>query len=245
MTILILAGTAEARALAHELDRQGVSVVSSLAGRVSKPALPQGPVRVGGFGGVDGLTRYLEEQEIEAVVDATHPFAAQISAHAAAATRAYGCPLWRLERPSWSDRPRAASWTWVADVDAVLEAAPQCRRPFLTTGRQSLHRFLGWGDRDVLARVVDPPEMEWPPRWRLIVARGPYTYESELAIMKEHRTDALITKDSGGTHTVGKLDAAAELGVPVVVVRRPAPPVDVPVLSDVPSAVRVLAQLRT
>lgn len=240
MTVLILGGTAEARTLAAELSRREVPYVSSLAGRVSRPALPVGPVRIGGFGGVDGLVRYLAEQQIGAVVDATHPFAAQISARAAAATRRYGCPLWRLERPSWADHPAAGSWRWVPDTSSVLVAADPYARPFLTTGRQTLADYLPWRDREVLVRVVDPPTLPWPPRWQLITARGPYDQAREQAIMVGHRTDVLITKDSGGTHTVGKLDAAAELGVPVVIISRPQPPPGVPVLPDVATVLAAL-----
>lgn len=240
MTVLILGGTAEARTLATELRGRGVPYVSSLAGRVSRPALPVGPVRIGGFGGADGLVRYLAEQQISAVVDATHPFAAQISAHAAEATRRYGCPLWRLERPSWAAHPAAASWVWVPDTASVLVAADPYQRPFLTTGRQTLAAFLPWRDREVLVRVVDPPELAWPPRWQLITARGPYDQAHEKSIMVGHRTDVLISKDSGGIHTVGKLGAAAELEVPVVIIRRPPPPPGVPVLPDVASVLTAL-----
>ncbi len=240
MTILILGGTAEARTLATELSRREVPYVSSLAGRVSRPVLPVGPVRIGGFGGVDGLVRYLAEQQISTVVDATHPFAAQISARAAEASRRYGCPLWRLERPSWAEHPAAGSWVWVADPASVLTAADPYERPFLTTGRQGLADFLPWRDRDVLVRVVDPPEFALPPRWGLITARGPYDRAREKTIMVEHRADVLITKDSGGTHTVGKLDAAAELGVPVVIIRRPPLPPGVPVVADVAAVLTAL-----
>ena len=158
MTILILGGTSEARELAAALVASGADVISSLAGRVSRPALPAGRVRVGGFGGVDGLVDYLRAGKITAVVDATHPFAAQISANAAAATALAGVPLLRLERPGWRDHPQAGSWTWVADAAAARAAAEAARRPFLTTGRQSLEAFLPWADRRAIVRVVDPPE---------------------------------------------------------------------------------------
>lgn len=154
--ILILGGTAEARELAAALVAAGHPVLSSLAGRVSRPALPAGEVRVGGFGGVEGLAAFLRERRIAAVVDATHPFAARISANAAAAAEAARCPLLRVQRPSWREYPAAESWTWVADADAARAAADHAQRPFLTTGRQSLTAFLPWADRDVLVRVVDP-----------------------------------------------------------------------------------------
>ena len=221
MTVLVLGGTAEARALAGLLAAADVDVVSSLAGRVSRPALPVGRVRIGGFGGVDGLAAYLVEHGVTAVVDATHPFAATISANAAAACARTDVPLLRLARPGWSEHPDAGRWTWVDGVAQAL-AVPG-GRPVLTTGRQSLAEFLPWADRAVLARVVDPPDLELPSAWRLVRSRGPYDRDSERALLRDHRADLLVTKDSGGT-TVAKLDAARELDVPVVVVRRPPAP---------------------
>ncbi len=233
MTILILGGTAEARALATILVAEGTEVISSLAGRVSRPALPDGAVRVGGFGGVDGLADYLQATMISAVVDATHPFAAQISAHAAAAAELTDLPLLRLERPGWAAHPQSDQWSWVPDAAAALLAAPTARRPFLTTGRQSLATFLAWADRSAVVRVVDPPEFALPTAWTLITSRGPYEFGGERMIMIEHRVDCLITKDSGGRHTVAKLDAAADLGVRVVIIARPARPADVPTVGQV------------
>ena len=226
MTVLVLGGTAEARALAGLLVADGVDVLSSLAGRVSRPALPVGRVRVGGFGGVDGLATFLVEHRVRSVVDATHPFAARISANAAAACARTGIPLLRLARPGWGDHPDADRWTWVDSLTEVLPLPGE--RPVLTTGRQGLAELLPWADRAVLARVVDPPELELPPTWRLVRSRGPYDLPGERALLREHGADLLVTKDSGGTHTAAKLDAARELGVRVVVVRRPPePPADV------------------
>lgn len=219
MTILLLGGTAEARNLAAVLAAADVDVVSSLAGRVSQPALPVGRVRVGGFGGVAGLTAFLVDHRISAVVDATHPFAATISANAAQACAATQTPLLRLARPGWAEHPDADRWRWVDDVAGALDASGG--RPVLTTGRQSLPAFLAWADRAVLARVVDPPDLVLPPAWRLLRSRGPYDLAGERALLREHRADLLVTKDSGGTQTVAKLAAARELDVPVVVIRRP------------------------
>ncbi|SER38744.1 cobalt-precorrin-6A reductase [Microlunatus flavus] len=236
MTVLVLGGTAEARALAAALVEAGVDVLSSLAGRVSAPALPVGRVRVGGFGGVDGLATFLVEHRVAAVVDATHPFAATISANAAGACSATGVPLLRLARPGWSDHPDAGAWTWVDAVAQALDVPGV--RPLLTTGRQSLAEFLPWADRRVLARVVDPPEIALPPAWRVLRSRGPYALEGERSLLREHRADLLVTKDSGGTHTAAKLDAARELEVPVVVVRRPhTEPGTTTTISDVSKAV--------
>lgn len=242
MTVLLLGGTGEARALAALLVDEGVDVLSSLAGRVSRPALPVGRVRVGGFGGAVGLSAFLVEHRVTAVVDATHPFAATISAHAAEACARTGPPLIRLARPGWSDHPDSARWTWVDDVAGVLPAPAD--RPVVTTGRQSLAEFLPWADRAVLARVVDPPDLELPSAWRLVRSRGPYDLVGERSLLRDHRADLLVTKDSGGEHTAAKLVAARELGVRVVVVRRPLGPAADVVVTDVEQAFdRVVALL--
>jgi precorrin-6A/cobalt-precorrin-6A reductase len=231
LSFLVLGGTAEARALASR-----VPVTSSLAGRVSNPALPEGEVRIGGFGGVDGLVAYLRDQGVTAVVDATHPFAATISHHAAEAALVAGVPLLRLERPGWSSLPDAHRWHW---VDSNAEAAAAAKgRVFLTTGRQSLADFAVLPD--VVARVVEPADV--PDGWRLLVDRGPYSFRGELALMREHQVDTLVTKDSGGDHTRPKLDAAEYLGLTVVVVRRPAAPDGVETVSSVDAAVEWLAR---
>ncbi|MGZ3143691.1 cobalt-precorrin-6A reductase [Lentzea chajnantorensis] len=215
--ILILGGTGEARALASR-----VTAVSSLAGRVREPRLPAGQVRVGGFGGVDGLAQWLRDNDIHAVVDATHPFAARITANAFEACQRVGVPLLVLRRPGFTPRP---GWTRVDSVADAAAALPG-ERVFLTTGRQDLAEFAGcpqW----FLARMVEPPEPPMPQRIEVLLSRGPFTVEGELALMREHRIDVLVTKDSGGAMTSAKLDAAERLGLPVVVVRRPPlPPVE-------------------
>ena len=235
MTVLILGGTAEARQLAAALVADGVEVISSLAGRVSTPSLPAGRVRVGGFGGPDGLADYLRREHASAVVDATHPFAVKITKNAVQAARLTGAPLVRLERPGWREHPRSNAWTWVTDAAAARAAAESARRPFLTTGRQSLPDFLPWADRHVLLRLVDPPSASVPQRWKVIVSRGPYSYDGERTILSEHAVDVILTKDSGGTHTVAKLDAAGDLGIPVVMIARPEP-APVPILRTVAEA---------
>jgi precorrin-6A/cobalt-precorrin-6A reductase len=219
--ILVLGGTAEARELAAGLDAAGVAVTSSLAGRVARPRLPAGAVRVGGFGGPDALARWLREHGVTAVVDATHPFAQRISASAAAACPQAGLPLLRLERPGWRERP-GDRWHWVDGLDDAAAAIPALgTRVLLTTGRQGLAAFAGVGEAWFLVRCVDPPGPPLPPRHELLLDRGPYTPEGERALVERHRIDLVVTKDSGGEHTRAKLDVARERGLAVIVVRRP------------------------
>ncbi len=222
--ILVLGGTAEARELADALDAAGVPVTSSLAGRVARPRLPAGAVRVGGFGGPEALAQWLADHGVLAVLDATHPFAERISASAAAACPRAGVPLLRLQRPGWSERP-GDRWQWVEDLDAAAAATSALgERVLLTTGRQGLGAFAGVEDAWFLVRCVQAPDPPLPPRHRLLLDRGPYTLDGELALLDEHHIDLVVTKDSGGAHTVAKLDAARRRGLPVIVVRRPPRP---------------------
>jgi precorrin-6A/cobalt-precorrin-6A reductase len=197
-------------------------MMTSLAGRVRDPRLPPGRVRVGGFGGVPGLVIFIRRNRVEAIVDATHPFAVRISEIASTAGEQTGVPVFRLTRPSWRTHPAASTWSWVDATSDVLGVARAARRPFLTTGRQTLGEFLPWAERHVLARVVDPPDFETPPRWSIIRSRGPYELGAEQRLMRDHRADLLVTKDSGGELTSAKLDAAAQLQIPIVVIARPA-----------------------
>lgn len=240
--VLLLGGTSEARALAVALVEAGIDVVSSLAGRVSKPRMPVGDVRVGGFGGVEGLAAALAEGGFTHLIDATHPFAVRMTANAAAASTVAGVPCLRLARPGWSGHQDAGAWHWVADYDEARARAEELGaiRPFITTGRQTLQHYKLWADRDVVLRVVEPLDDAAPPRWTVLLDRGPFDVEAERALMVEHGVDTLLTKDSGGAYTAAKLDAASDLGVPVIVVRRPAAPAG---MAEVESMADVLSWL--
>lgn len=236
MRLLVLGGTSEARALADALtDEPGIEVVSSLAGRVRQPTLPVGQVRIGGFGGVDGLADWLRGNGIDAVVDATHPFAARITANAADATERVGVPMLVLRRPAWVAEP-GDRWHPVPDLAAAACTAPTLgKRVLLTIGRQGVGAFAeapGW----YLIRAIDPPEGALPAAAELLLARGPFTVEDETALMRDRRIDVVVTKNSGGPLTSAKLVAARELGLPVVMVTRTPIPSGVPVVAAVPDA---------
>ncbi|WP_328644354.1 cobalt-precorrin-6A reductase [Amycolatopsis sp. NBC_00348] len=223
--ILILGGTGEARKLASDLTDRGVRVVSSLAGRVARPRLPVGEVRVGGFGGAEGLAVWLRENDVRAVVDATHPFAERIGANAAKAAELTKIPLLRLARPGWEAGENDV-WHWADDLPDAARKLPELgKRVFLTSGRQGLPAFAHLDDLWFLIRCVDPPEPPLPRHHELLLARGPYEVDSERELLARHSVDVLVTKDSGGDLTSAKLTAARELGVPVLLVRRPPRPV--------------------
>ncbi|WP_354700363.1 cobalt-precorrin-6A reductase [Paraconexibacter sp. AEG42_29] len=236
-TVLILGGTAEARALAATLDAAGVVVLSSLAGRVARPRLPVGAVRIGGFGGPDALADWLVEHGIERVVDATHPFAERISGSAVHACGVAQIPLLRLERPGWTAGPEDR-WHWVDDLPQAETALRElgARRVLLTSGRQGLAAFTANADAWFLIRCVDPPApADLPPQHEVLLDRGPYTLEGELGLIDSHAVDTIVTKDSGGPLTEAKLHAARARGLPVIVVRRP-PRADVETVATVDDA---------
>ncbi len=241
MRVLLLGGTAEARALAKALHPQ-VDIVSSLAGRVPDPALPVGPVRIGGFGGVEGLRCWLRDESIDAVVDATHPFAATMTAHAAQVCEDMRIPHLVLARPAW-DPANAV----VVDSDRQAAEAITRRgysRVFLTTGRSGVTAFADSDAWFLIRAVTAPDRSTLPRRHQLLLSRGPYRYDGELALLRDHRIDALVTKNSGGDMTRAKLDAAAALDVSVVMVARPALPAGVRTVGTVVEAVEWVARLR-
>ncbi|WP_416961574.1 cobalt-precorrin-6A reductase [Streptomyces sp. Agncl-13] len=232
--ILILGGTTEARELAAELTAlPEVRVTTSLAGRVSRPGALAGDVRIGGFGGAEGLAEWLREHRVDAVVDATHPFAESITANAARAGAATGLPVVVLRRPGWQPGP-GDDWHTVASLSEAAEALPALgRRVLLTTGRLGLATFAHLARLHFVVRSVEPPEPPMPPDVEVLLARGPFTVADETALLREHRIDVVVTKDSGGAATAAKLTAAREAGVPVVVVRRPPLPDGVSAVPDV------------
>ncbi len=233
MAVLILGGTSEARALAGLLHGR-VGLISSLAGRVPDPALPAGPVRVGGFGGAAGLARWLAANRITAVVDATHPYAATITANAARACADLDLPHLVLHRPAWDPGEAVLVGGDTEAADAV--AAKGFSRVFLTTGRSGTAAFRD-SDAWFLIRVVTPPDpADLPANHRVLLSRGPYRYDDEAALLAENRIEALVTKNSGGALTRAKIDAAADLGVAVVMIDRPPLPPGVAVADTVEAA---------
>lgn len=240
--MLILGGTTEARRLAEVLaaEAPGLRVTNSLAGRVVAPRLPPGEVRVGGFGGVGGLVRWLREHRVDALIDATHPFATTISSHAASAAATVHVPLLALRRPGWV--PGAGdTWHEAGSLEEAAALLPALgRRVFLTTGRTGLAAFAALHDLWFLVRSVEAPGAPRPRRTEVLLDRGPFTLDGEREVLRRHRIDVLVTKDSGGSATAPKLDAAREAGVPVVVVRRPPVPEGVPVVPGPHQAARWL-----
>ncbi len=223
--MLVLGGTSEASALARALAGAGIDAVFSYAGRTAAPAAQPLPVRQGGFGGIPGLVRYLRDEAITHLVDATHPFAAQMSAHAVAASAETGVPLVALERPPW--QPGADdTWASVPSTEAAVAALPdRPARVFLAIGRQTLAPFAAAPQHRYLLRFVDPPDGPPPlPDAEIVIDRGPFTQAAEHALMQAHGTEVVVSKNSGGAGTRAKLDAARILGLPVVMIERPAIP---------------------
>lgn len=223
--ILILGGTTEARELAGRLAGRGdLSVTLSLAGRTVNPADQPVPVRSGGFGGVEGLAGYLAKEEIDLLIDATHPYAVRISANAAAAAALSKVGIVALRRPPW-ERVEGDRWTQAtggAEAAAALGATP--RRVFLALGRQEIGPFEAAPQHAYVIRSVDP--IEPPPaalRATYILARGPFAEADEKALLIDHRIDAVVAKNSGGPATYGKIAAARDLGIEVILFRRPVP----------------------
>ncbi|MGV8871879.1 MAG: cobalt-precorrin-6A reductase [Rhodococcus sp. (in: high G+C Gram-positive bacteria)] len=235
--VLILGGTSESRALAAAVDGvPGIQTITSLAGRVAHPILPVGQTRIGGFGGPDKLAVWLRDNAVDVVVDATHPFAATIGAHAESATRAAGVDLLVLTRPPWTSE-EGDRWTSVASLPDAAAAITPGSRVFLTTGRQGVHHFASVDHSWFLVRAIDPPTDRVPPHMTLQLGRGPFDIDHESKVLADNRIDLLITKNSGGDMTRAKLDAARAASIPVLIVARPAAPTSAPIVYEVETAV--------
>ena len=242
MRVLVLGGTTEASELCRRLaGRPGIAATLSLAGRTAAPAAQPVPVRSGGFGGAEGLARYLRAESITVVVDATHPFAAQMSRNAARACIEAGVPLVALVRPPWL--PQAGDrWLEVdsnEEAAAALGAAP--RRVFLSIGRLGIADFAAAPQHAYLVRSIEPPEaLAALLNHRLVLGRGPFDAAEEAALLAAEEIDVLVSKNAGGRAPYGKIEAARRLGLPVVMRRRPERP-DVPMVTDADAALAFLA----
>jgi precorrin-6A/cobalt-precorrin-6A reductase len=235
--ILILGGTTEARRLAQRLaERDDVAVTVSLAGRTTAPAAHAVPVRIGGFGGAEGLRQYLTTERVDVLIDATHPYAAIISANAAEAAATTRVPLLALRRPPWA--PRSGDrWIEVADTTAAVQAiGEEARRVFLALGKTEITTFARAPQHHYLVRSVEPvdPPLAVPHAF-YVTGRGPFTEAADRALLATHAIDLVVAKNSGGTAPYGKMAAARVLGLPVILLRRPALP-DVPTVETVEDA---------
>lgn len=222
MRILLLGGTGEASDLAKQLASAGISTLFSYAGRTATPIAQRLPTRVGGFGGVEGLLKCFRDENITHVVDATHPFAVQISRNLQLATAQARLPLVSLQREPWVPTAKD-NWREVASLDAAAAALPEVARcVFLAIGRQTIDRFAQLTQHHYLLRFVDPPSATLPLRHAtVVVSRGPYRVADDLALLKHHGIEIIVAKNSGGTGGEAKLLAARELGLPVILVARP------------------------
>lgn len=220
--VLVLAGTTEARQTCDLLMRQGIQATASLAGRVKRPQILPVPTRIGGFGGVVGLAQYIRENKITHVVDATHPFAAQISRHAQIASQTTGVALAVLQRPAWQAGP-GDNWIRVPDMEGAVAALNGPRqRVFLGIGRQHLSAFASIPQHHYVSRVIDPPEtVPDLPCLHLISEKGPFRTQDDIALLKNHRIAIVVSKNSGGTAAQSKIDAANQLKLPVIMIDRP------------------------
>ena len=219
--ILILGGTRDARQLAFRLIHAGHDVTTSFAGVTEHPVQPEGKVRVGGFGGADGLRRYLVSEKYDVLVDATHPFAAQISANAVDA--AGHIALVRLERPAWVARPED-HWINVAGISAAVDALPPRASVMLTIGRKEVAPFMARPDISGVARMIEPTSITLPATWKMILERPPFSLESEMTVLRENGITFIVSKNAGGGETEMKLVAARNMSIPVVMIARPFKP---------------------
>jgi len=217
--ILILGGTAEASSLADALSGLPVTAITSLAGRTQNPVLPKGQVRIGGFGGIDGLITYLEQGQIDLLIDATHPYAFNISQNAIAAAKAAGIAHLRLERPQWLCEP-GDNWIDVHDeTDAALRI-PSGERVLLALGRQHIAPFANRNDVHFILRMIDPPQVSLPQAHEIILAK-PGDYDAEKHFLIDKCIGLIICRNSGGDRSYEKIRAARDLALPVIMIARP------------------------
>lgn len=226
MRVLLLGGTTEAALMARALAGAGIPAVYSYAGRTATPVAQPVPTRTGGFGGVAGLADYLRAEKITHVVDATHPFAAGMSRNAVAACAETRRPLIALGRPPWTAGP-GDLWTEVADETAAAALLPDTSwTVFLAIGRQRLDAFAAKPQHAYVLRIVDPPDAPLPlPNARVVLARGPFDVAGDTALLRDHGVDLIVAKNAGGAGAGAKLVAARDLGLPVIMIDRPAIPV--------------------
>ena len=221
LRVLVLGGTLDASRLAQALAQVGVDGIFSYAGRTSAPIAQPLPTRVGGFGGVAGLQAFLHAERITHVVDATHPFAAQMSSNAVQACAYTGVPLLALERPAWQAQSGDV-WQHVPDIDAAVQALPaQPARVFLAIGRQHLSPFLACSQHWYLLRLVDSVLDLPAERGHVVLDRGPFTLNGDRALLQAHGITHIVSKNSGGAGAQAKLMAARERGLPVILIDRP------------------------
>jgi len=222
MRALILGGTSDANRLADAVAKLGLDAIYSYAGRTEAPAAQSLPTRSGGFGGANGLANYIRQEGITHVVDATHPFAAQMSRNAIAACTATGTALIALERTPWTKTP-GDRWIEVPDEAAAAAALPdQPACVFLAIGRQHLAPFAGKPQHAYTLRFVDAPGGALPlPDAHVIVSRGPFTLADDLALMRSRGIAWVVARNAGGSGARAKIDAARELGLPVIMITRP------------------------
>jgi precorrin-6A/cobalt-precorrin-6A reductase len=224
--LLILGGTGEAIKLANQASQiEQLTVISSLAGRTQQPILPMGEIRQGGFGGVLGLVDYLRSAAIDFLIDATHPFASQISWNAAQAAAICNIPHLLLERPAWEVMP-GDRWLPAASNEVAANLlVNNFQRVFLTIGRQELAGYARLADIWFLMRSIDPPPLDQPlPPGQLLLAKGPFDVAAERRLLQEYQLQVIVSKNSGGAATYAKIVAARELGIPVMMIERPAMP---------------------
>lgn len=243
MTLLLLAGTGEAKRIADALAERKVDAIASLAGATRAPDALAIPTRSGGFGGAEGFARFLDTERITAVLDATHPFAHRITTRTAAICAERGLPYLNLRRPPWEPGP-GDNWTEIVREEDAAELIPKGAVVFLGTGRQTLDRFANLEGRRVICRQIDPPDRPFPfPGGEYLIGRPPFPVDAERDLFKALEVDVLVVKNAGGTASATKLTAARQLGLPVLMIARPPLPAGVVHVETVRAALQWVSGL--